>query len=98
MTCYEEINCPKCSGTKIMKSGKSNKGVQRYCCKNLVCEMNTFMLSYKNKAYEAGIKKKILDMAINGGGIRDTARVLGINRNTVMSTIKKSQSDCKGES
>lgn len=81
-----------------MKSGKSNKGVQRYCCKNSECKTNTFMLSYKNKAYESGIKKQILDMAINGSGIRDTARVLGINRNTVMSTIKKSQSDCKGES
>ena len=29
-------------------------------------------------------------MALNGSGIRDTARVLGINMNTVMSTLKKS--------
>ena len=28
-------------------------------------------------------------MAINGSGIRDTARVLKINKNTVINTLKK---------
>jgi len=28
-------------------------------------------------------------MAINGSGIRDTARILKINKNTVISTLKK---------
>ena len=28
-------------------------------------------------------------MGINGSGIRDTARVLKINKNTVISTVKK---------
>ncbi|WP_449757784.1 IS1-like element transposase [Endozoicomonas euniceicola] len=28
-------------------------------------------------------------MAINGGGIRDTSRVLGINKKTVINTLKK---------
>ena len=40
-------------------------------------------------AYQFGIKKKVLDMAINDRGIRDTARVLGINKKTVISTLKK---------
>ncbi len=35
------------------------------------------------------IKQKIIDMALNGSGIRDTARVLGVSMNTVMSEIKK---------
>ncbi|MBL1352345.1 MAG: hypothetical protein COA61_003255 [Zetaproteobacteria bacterium] len=35
------------------------------------------------------MKKKVIDMAINGSGIRDTARVLNISKGTVMSTIKK---------
>ena len=47
------------------------------------------MQAYQNKAYEAGIKEKIIDMAINGSGIRDTARVLKIDKNTVISTLKK---------
>ena len=47
------------------------------------------MLQYHHKAYAFGVKKQIIDMAINASGIRDTARVLGINKNTVMSTLKK---------
>ena len=49
----------------------------------------TFMLEYRYKAYEPGVKEKIVDMAINGGGIRDTSRVLGINKKTVINTLKK---------
>ena len=47
------------------------------------------MLEYRYKAYEPGIKKKVVDMAINGSGIRDTSRVLGINKKTVINTLKK---------
>ena len=34
------------------------------------------MQNYRSKAYEPGVKKQVLEMAINGSGIRDTARVL----------------------
>ena len=47
------------------------------------------MLKYCYKACEFGIKEKIIDMAINASGIRDTARVLGIDKNTVISQLKK---------
>jgi len=36
-------------------------------------------------------------MAINGSGIRDTARVLTIDKNTVISTLKKRGQHCSGE-
>jgi len=49
------------------------------------------MLKYRYRAYEQGIKEQIVEMAINGSGIRDTARVLNINKNTVISTLKKSR-------
>ena len=41
------------------------------------------------KAYEPDVKEKVIDMAINGSGIRDTSRVLGINKKTVINTLKK---------
>ena len=41
--------------------------------------MKTFMLEYQYKAYEPGVKEKIVDMVINGSGLRDTARTLHIN-------------------
>jgi len=37
-------------------------------------------------------------MAINGSGIRDTARVLKINKNTVINTLKKSKNYCLSKS
>ena len=47
------------------------------------------MLSYRYKAYEPGLKEQAVAMALNGSGIRDTARVLKINKNTIISTLKK---------
>ncbi len=48
------------------------------------------MLAYRYKAYRPGIKEQVVEkMSINGSGIRDTARVLNINKNTVISTLKK---------
>ena len=74
-----------------MKSGRNAHGTQRYRCQNPVCETKTFMLEYRYRAYEPGIKEQAVEMAINGSGIRDTARVLHINKNTVISTLKKKQ-------
>lgn len=47
------------------------------------------MQEYCYKAYEPGVQKQIIDMEINGSGIRDTACVLGISKNTVNDTFKK---------
>jgi len=47
------------------------------------------MLIYRYKAYQPGIKERVVNMAINSSGIRDTARVLGISKTTVISTLKK---------
>ena len=55
------------------------------------CLTKTFLLDYRYKAYVPGIKRQVVEMAINGSGIRDTGRVLGINKNTVISTLKKSK-------
>ena len=41
-------------------------------------EKNPSCLNYRYKAYEPGIKKKVVDMAINGSGIRDTSSKQGV--------------------
>jgi len=38
------------------------------------------MLQYRYRAYEQGIKEQVVEMTINGSGIRDTARILEINK------------------
>jgi len=49
------------------------------------------MLNYRYRVCQAGIKEQVVEMAINGSGIRDTARVLKISKNTIIRTLKKSQ-------
>ena len=93
MTCYKEITCPNCGGNYIKKAGLNSQGEQRYRCQNTECPTMTFMLAYRYRAYEPGIKQQAVEMAIKGSGIRDTARVLKINKNTVISTLKKKSSD-----
>ena len=50
---------------------------------------NTFILSYSRNGDLPEVKQKITDMALNGSGIRDTARGLGISINTVIYELKK---------
>ena len=87
--CSTQVHCPQCDRTDIRNFGYSEYGVPRYRCYNDECETKSFMLEYRYKAYEPGIKKQVVDMAINGSGIRDTSRVLGINKKTVINTLKK---------
>ena len=88
MTCYQEITCPLCNSNHITQAGRNAYGEQRYRCQEPDCQTKTFMLKYRYRAYEPGIKEKVIDMAINGSGIRDTGRVLKIDKNTVINTLK----------
>jgi transposase-like protein len=89
------VQCPKCKKEEVIKFGRNTAGNQRYKCKNKDCDKGTFLLAYSRKGDIPEIKQKIIDMALNGSGIRDTARVLGISMNTVMSELKKKNSASK---
>lgn len=82
---YAEVKCIDCGSTEVIKFGKRANGHQRYRCKS--CK-KTFQLEYTYKACEPGIKEKIVDMAMNASGTRDTARTLKIARGTVASTLE----------
>jgi len=71
MTHYQEIVCPDCG----MKAGRSASGMQRYRCDNAECATKSFMLEYRYRAYKPGIKAQLVDMAINGSGIRCWSQV-----------------------
>ncbi|MCB1713681.1 MAG: hypothetical protein KDK04_00315 [Candidatus Competibacteraceae bacterium] len=91
MTCYQKITCPTYN-PDIKTSGRNAQGVQRYRCWNPACASQTFMLG-RYKANEPGVKTQAVEMALNGSGIRDTARVLKINKGTVISALKKKRAD-----
>ena len=90
MTVFLPVECPQCSETNsVIKYGRSENGKQRFYCQNTECQKNTFILDHQNKGWIPEVKQKIIEMTMNGSGIRDTARVLGISTDTVISEIKK---------
>ena len=86
-----KVKCPECGGTQVYKHGTSENGEARYICRAPECGTKTFRLEYRNEGSKPGIDEKIIAMAANASGIRDTARVLGITTDKVMSVLKKRQ-------
>ena len=82
----EEISCPCCSSNNLQKNGKSISGIQRWHCKT--CN-KYFQREFLYNACTPGVREKVPEMALNGSGVRDTGRVLKINKNTVVSVLKK---------
>jgi insertion element IS1 protein InsB len=85
------VHCPYCHSTEVIKAGKQANGAQRYRCQNGQCERRIFLLQYQNRGRLPEIRRQVVDMALNGSGIRDTARVLRISPTTVIATLKKSR-------
>jgi len=83
---YKQIVCPQCGCTDLVKNGHSEKGTQRYRCK--ACK-KSFQTDYAYKAWEPGMKDKIDEQTLNSSGVRDIARNLKINKNTVIAHLKK---------
>ncbi|MCL2173190.1 MAG: IS1-like element transposase [Candidatus Bathyarchaeota archaeon] len=81
------MKCIHCRSEDVVKMGKQpTNGSPR--CKCNSCG-KTFQTTYKNNGATPQTKQMIITMALNGSGIRDTARVLGVSVNTVLSVLKK---------
>ncbi|QTL39800.1 IS1 family transposase [Xenorhabdus budapestensis] len=87
MTVKIEVVCRYCGQTEpVRKHGTGKAGFPRYYCKD--CR-KTFQLNYRYNGHKPDMKEKIVDMAMNGSGVRDTGRVLGVGINTVIPHFKK---------
>ena len=73
------VHCPYCHSTEVIKAGKQVTGPQRYRCQNEQCERRTVLLHYQNRGRFPEIRRQVVDTALNGSGVRDTARVLRIS-------------------
>jgi transposase-like protein len=85
----EPVLCPTCQSSDVVRHGSSDEGKPRYKCRNPKCDRCTFILNYTYRGHLAEVKQQISDMALNGSGIRDTARVLKISPSTVIAELKK---------
>ncbi|HHQ6578271.1 TPA: IS1 family transposase [Serratia fonticola] len=81
-----DVVCPRCSETQgVIQNGHSSSGAQLYRCKQC---LKTFQLHYRYNGAKPETHQAIVDMAMNGSGCRDTARVLRISLNTVLRHLK----------
>ena len=85
------VQCPHCYSTEVIKAGKQANGAQRYQCQNGQCARRIFLLQYQDRGRALEVRRQVVDMAINGSGIRDTARGLRISPTTVNAVLKKSR-------
>ena len=85
------VRCLHCHSEQVVKRGKTRRGTQRYLCQNTACTTGSFLLDYRNRGCLPEVKHTIIDMSLNASGIRDTARVLRISTDTVLSELKKKE-------
>ena len=88
---YVPVQCLYCQSTEVIKAGKQANGTQRYQCQNGQCVRRIFLLQYQDRGRVPEVRRQVVDMAINGSGVRDTARVLRISPTTVIAIVKKSR-------
>ena len=90
MAVFIPVECPKCGDKElVVKFGQTTNHKQRFYCQNKQCNTTTFIINHERKGWLPETKEKIIEMTLNGSGIRDIARVLDICTETVMSEIKK---------
>ena len=73
------ILCPHCHSDQVIKGGQIETGKQRYRCQQTTCAHRSFVLEPAYNGRLPQIKEHIIDLALNGSGIRVTARVLHVN-------------------
>ena len=83
------VLCPYCHSEQVIKRGKTDTGQQRYRCQNRQCSHQSFLLVSIYKGRLPEIKQQVIEMSLNGSGIRDTARVLQISPTTVINELQK---------
>ena len=77
-----DVICPRCDETSgVIRNAHSTSGAQLYRCK--LC-LKTFQLRFRYKDARPDTHQTIANMAMNGSGCHDTARVLGFNLNTLL--------------
>lgn len=77
------MKCPKCGKEESVKAGFNNKK-QRYKCKNCGC---FYTKSYK-AGYSPDIKRKAIQLYLEGVGFRQIERIMCISNVTVLYWVR----------
>jgi len=82
----QAVRCIHCNSENVVRNGKRPNGTQCLLCRE--CK-KAFQQNYVSNGAKPETKDMIIKMALNGSGIRDTSRVLGISQGTVITVLKK---------
>jgi transposase-like protein len=83
------VSCPYCQREQVVKRGKTDTGKQRYRCQNPDCSHQSFLLAPAYWGCLPEITQQVIEMSLNGSGVRATARVLKISTATVIHELKQ---------
>jgi transposase len=83
------VQCPQCQGIRVVKYGQQANGTQRYRCHDPDYPRRIFLLQYRDTGRLPAIKQRIVDLTLNGCGVRDIVRVLGVSSAAVVNPLKK---------
>jgi transposase-like protein len=86
----EAVRCPHCQSEEVVKYGWASNGKERFRCQQRARCGRTFLRTYAYPGRVPEVKRQIVEMTLNGSGIRDIARVLRVGPNTVINELKKS--------
>jgi transposase-like protein len=93
----EVVQCPHCQGSAVVKYGTASNGKERYRCQQDATCGRTFIRTYAYPGCMPQGKQQMVEMTLNGSGIRDIARVLQVGPSTVIKELKKSERALPGE-
>jgi insertion element IS1 protein InsB len=71
-----QVSCPYCEGTNVKRNGHKKNGNQNFLCHP--CKKQ-FQFEYTYKGANPRNKQLVRSMTMNGSGIRDIQRVLGLS-------------------
>ena len=91
------VRCPHCQRDAVVKYGKTSNGKARFRCQQREQCGRTFLRSYAYPGCLPTVKQQIVEMTLNGSGIRDIVRVLQVGPNTVLKELKKSSRPLTGQ-
>jgi transposase-like protein len=85
----ERVRCPHCQSEEVVKYGTTANGKARFRCQPRAGCGRTFIRAYAYQGRVPLVKCQIVELTLNGSGVRDIARVLQISPTTVIGELKK---------
>jgi len=85
----EAVRCPHCQSEEVVRYGRASNGKERFRCQQSERCGRTFIRAYAYPGRLPAVKQQIIEMTLNGSGVRDIARVLQVGPNTVIKELKK---------